>query len=223
MNLNLELREETRGGTSGRRANLVRRALATAQVAHRARAARRRGTAARELPRRHAPRLGFDPANVVTANVSLPARPTRTAPALVAFEQRALDGAARDSRRRGRRRDVARALQRQQQQQRDHGRGLRHEAGRVAARADAGHGVARLLRGDAASGSCEGRTFDARDTTDAPRTVIVDERLATQVLARPGRRSAGGCIMPSDPKDIHEDHPQNAVLSPSSASSRKCR
>jgi predicted permease len=33
MNLNVELREENRGGTSGRRANLVRRGLATLQVA----------------------------------------------------------------------------------------------------------------------------------------------------------------------------------------------
>ncbi len=33
MNLNLELREESRGGTSSRRANLIRRGLAVVQVA----------------------------------------------------------------------------------------------------------------------------------------------------------------------------------------------
>jgi len=90
MNLNVELREESRGGTASRRANFVRRALATAQVALALGLLVGAGLLLASFKAVMALDLGFDPANVMTAAVSMPANIYPDPPSLIAFEQRTM-------------------------------------------------------------------------------------------------------------------------------------
>jgi predicted permease len=90
MNLNVELREESRGGTASRRANLIRKALATAQVALALGLLVGAGLLLASCKAVMALDLGFDPANVYTAAVSLPPNIYPNPPALITFEQRAM-------------------------------------------------------------------------------------------------------------------------------------
>ena len=150
MKLDVELREETRGGTSGRRANLIRQALATAQVAIALALLTGAGLLLASFRAVLHLDYGFDPAQVATANVSLPATAYKDDGAGVIREPRPR-GPAGDPRRRSGRRDHIGALFEQHQQQRDPRRGLRDEAGRVVAGADAGDRFGRLFRGDAHS------------------------------------------------------------------------
>ena len=148
----------------------------------------------------------------MTANVNLPAtRVHGRAGARVRSSSRTLEAAARDSRRRGRRRDHVRAVQRQHQQQRDPRRGLRHEAGRVAARADAGDGVVRLLRGDAHSRRARPIVRSARH---GGRADDGDHRRAAgDASSGPTRTpSAGACTAPGDPKDLTKITDKTRVL-----------
>ena len=95
MNLNVELREESRGGTSSRRANLLRRGLATLQVAVALALLVGAGLLLASFRAVMHLDLGFDPANVQTAAVSLPANLFPDPPSLVTFEQRALEAIRR--------------------------------------------------------------------------------------------------------------------------------
>ena len=88
MNLNVELREESRGGTASRRANLVRKALATTQVALALGLLVGAGLLLASFKAVLALDLGFDPSRVMTAAVSLPPNVYPNPPALIAFEQR---------------------------------------------------------------------------------------------------------------------------------------
>lgn len=91
LNLNAVLREEGRGGTSGRGARIVRRALVTAQVAIAFVLLIGAGlmlASFREVIRL---RPGFDPAGVLTANVSLPATQYRGDPEIRTFVERTLE------------------------------------------------------------------------------------------------------------------------------------
>ena len=72
MNLNRELREESRGGTSGRRAQQVRRLLAMAQVAIALVLLIGAGLLLASFRAVVRTDFGFSPANVITANVNLP-------------------------------------------------------------------------------------------------------------------------------------------------------
>ena len=90
MNLNLELREETRGGTAGRRATLVRNLLATMQVAIALVLLSGAGLLLVSFPAVMHLALGFEPARVMTASINLPSPAYKEDPALIAFEQRAL-------------------------------------------------------------------------------------------------------------------------------------
>lgn len=90
MNLNVELREESRGGTASKRANFVRKMLATAQVALALGLLVGAGLLLASFKAVMALDLGFTPANVMTAAVSLPPNIYPNPPALIAFEQRAL-------------------------------------------------------------------------------------------------------------------------------------
>jgi len=90
MNLNVELREESRGGTASRRANFVRRVLATAQVALALGLLVGAGLLLASFEAVMRLDLGFDPSNVMTAAVSLPQNLYPNPPALLGFEQRAM-------------------------------------------------------------------------------------------------------------------------------------
>jgi len=91
MNLNLQLREESRGGTSGRRAQLVRRALATAQVAVAFVLLIGAGLMFSSFRAVLGLDLGFEPDRVLTTRVTLPDSAYVLATDRVAFFQRAVD------------------------------------------------------------------------------------------------------------------------------------
>ncbi len=91
MNLNLELREEGRGGTSGRKARLVRRILATAQVAVAFVLLIGAGLLLASFRAVLDLDLGFDPARVHTTRISLPPTTYPDAASRLAFFERALD------------------------------------------------------------------------------------------------------------------------------------
>jgi predicted permease len=91
MNLHVELRQESRGGTSSRRANLIRRGLAVVQVALALALLVGAGLLFASFRAVLRLDLGFDPENVMTAAVALPATEFPNPPALVTFEQRALE------------------------------------------------------------------------------------------------------------------------------------
>jgi predicted permease len=91
MNLHVELRQESRGGTSSRRVNLVRRGLAVVQVAVALALLVGAGLLFASFRAVLRLDLGFDPENVMTAAVALPASQFPDPPSLVTFEQRALE------------------------------------------------------------------------------------------------------------------------------------
>jgi predicted permease len=200
MNLNLELREETRGGTSGRRANLVRNALATAQIALALMLLVGAGLLLASFRAVMTLDYGFTPDNVVTANLSLPTTSYKDAIALNAFQGRLLPA-------------------------------IRQLPGVVAAGGTTaipfsgninnnlilaegyvpkpGESLLAPMQVTASPGYFDamhiqmamGRTFEDRDTREAPGVAIVDERLASKFW--PGQEAIGRRLyQPSDPKDL---------------------
>lgn len=91
MNLNVELQAEGRSSTSGRRANAVRRVLATAQVAIAFVLLVGAGLLLASFRAVLQMDLGFQPDRVVTAAVTLPATSYADGSSLITFERRALD------------------------------------------------------------------------------------------------------------------------------------
>jgi len=92
MNLNAALREETRGGTSGRLAQQVRRVLAMAQVAIALILLIGAGLLLASFQSVLHLDFGFNPANVQTAVVNIPGLSYPTPESRATFVQRALDG-----------------------------------------------------------------------------------------------------------------------------------
>ncbi len=90
MNLNLELSEQGRGGTAGRRMRWALRALATAQVAIAFVLLIGAGLLLASFRAVMGLDFGFSPDRVTTAMLSLPPTSYQTDPSLVQFEQRAL-------------------------------------------------------------------------------------------------------------------------------------
>jgi len=90
LNVNTTLREEGRSGTSGRAASLVRRALATAQVAIAFVLLIGAGLMFASFKAALGIDPGFDPRSVVTSLVSLPQSAYKEDAALVAFSDRLL-------------------------------------------------------------------------------------------------------------------------------------
>ncbi len=200
MKLDVELREETRGGTSGRRANLIRQALATAQVAIALALLTGAGLLLASFRAVLKLDYGFDPAQVVTGNISLPATDYKDPPAIAAFEARLLDG--------------LRAIP-----------GV-EAAGLTTALPFSGGVNNSVILGEghvmkpgesllaptaviASSGYFEamhipvvrGRSFDARDTTAAPAVAVIDERLARHFW--PDQDAVGRRLyQPDDVKDV---------------------
>jgi putative ABC transport system permease protein len=91
MDLNTELQAEGRGSTSSRRASLVRRLLATSQVAIAFVLLVGAGLLLASFRAVLRMDLGFQPAQVVTATVTLPATSYQDGSSLVTFERRALE------------------------------------------------------------------------------------------------------------------------------------
>jgi putative ABC transport system permease protein len=200
MNLSLELREESRGGTSSRRANLVRRTLAMAQVAIALLLLIGAGLLLASFRAVQHLDYGFQPDRVATATVALPAASYTDGPALVAFEQRSLD--------------ALRALP-----------GV-VAAGAISSVPFSGNNNFSVIVAEgyvmkpgesllapvgvvATAGYFEamripvvrGRAFDARDTAAATPAIIVDERLARKFW--PDQDPVGRHLyQPDDPKDV---------------------
>ena len=187
-------------GTSGRRATLVRRVLATVQVA--VAFVLLAGAGLLLASFRAVSRIdpGFQPARVVTATVNLPARSYRDGPALVVFERRALQ--------------AIRALPHVE------AAGLTTAVpfggapnpsvilaeGHVR---KAGESILAPNQITVSTGYfaamripiLRGRDFDDRDGPDAPATVILDERLARRFW--PDRDPIGRRLyFPGDAKDV---------------------
>src|SRR5262249_39374296 len=192
--------------TSGRRANVVRRALATAQVALALMLLVSAGLLLASFRAVMALDLGFDPTNVMTAQVTLPVARYKDPAALVGFGQRALA--------------AIRSIP-----------GVEY-AGTTGAIPFAGginnsvilaegyemkpgESLLAPLNANVNPGYFEamhvqllsGRLLDARDTRNQPLTVVIDDRLARHFW--PGKAAVGRRLyQPSDPKDIAKITPQ---------------
>jgi len=200
MKLDVELREETRGGTSGRRANLIRQALATAQVAIALALLTGAGLLLASFRAVLNLDYGFDANQVMTGNINLPQTSYKDEAALVSFESRVLEG--------------LRAIP-----------GVEAAGATTAVPFSGGINNSVILAegyamkpGEsllaptaviATAGYFEamhipvvrGRTFDARDTATAPRTAIIDERLARKFW--PDQDAVGRRLyQPDDIKDV---------------------
>jgi predicted permease len=200
MNLNVELREESRGGTSGRRANFVRRALATVQVAIALVLLVGAGLLLASFRAVMHLDYGFDAENVATASVNLPQTFYKDPNALAQFGVRTLASLRQIP-------GVA-------------------AAGAVTGLPFSGNFGQNVILAEgyvmkpgesllaptnivATPGYFEamriplvrGRFFDSRDVGTAPGVAIIDERLAKKFW--PDQDAVGRRLyQPSDPKDI---------------------
>jgi predicted permease len=206
MNLNIELREDSRGGTSGRRANLMRRVLATVQVAVALVLLIGAGLLLASFRAVLYLDYGFQPDNVITGTVNLPATSYKDDAALIAFEQRSLD-----------------AIRRLPGVDAAGGTSLLPYSGNLNSNVIMAQGYV-MKPGESllapvsvvvTPGYFEamripmvrGRSFDARDTSKATSVVIIDERLARKFW--PDKDPIGRRLYrPSDPKDLTKITPQ---------------
>ena len=209
MNLNVELRQESRGGTSGRRANRVRQALAMAQVTIALILLVGAGLLLASFRAVMHLDYGFDPANVATANVALPAS-TYTTPGAVAFQNRLLEalrtipgvtaaGATTGLPFSGSTSNNVIMAE---------GYTMKPGESLVAPSSfTATPGYFESMR----IGLVRGRTFEARDVAEAPPVVIVDERLAKKFW--PDQDPIGRRLYrPADPSDITKITPQTVFI-----------
>ena len=206
LNLNAALREESRGGTSGRRAQQVRKGLAIAQVAIALVLLIGAGLLLASFRAVLNMDYGFTPAGVMTANVNLPGANYAQPPQRGAFVARALE--------------QLRAIP-----------GV-ESAGATTALPFSGAlnnnvimaegyvmkpGESLLAPSQALASSgyfeamkiqvTKGRAFNAGDTAEATPVAIVDERLANRFW--PGKDAVGRRLYrPSDPKDLQKITPQ---------------
>jgi predicted permease len=210
MNLNVDLREETRGGTSSRRAHLLRSALATMQVAFALALLIGAGLLLASFRAVMRLDVGFQPQNVETAAISLPVDPYKETAAVVGFQERALA--------------AIRALPDVQ------AAGLTSLvpfSGNVSNNVVLGEGHVMkpgesLLAPSTAfisSGYFEamgvrligGRFLDDRDTATATKTAVIDDRLAR--LFWPGQDAVGRRLyQPTDRKDITKITPETQFI-----------
>jgi predicted permease len=200
MNLNVELREEGRGGTGGRRAQLARRVLATAQVAIAFVLLIGAGLLLASFRAVLQLDFGFDPARVETAAVSLPGTSYRDSAALGTFSRRVLDAVRAEP-------------------------GVEHAGftdsvpfgGNVSNSVILAEGYemkpgesllapSRIIVSDGYFETMgvplvSGRTFKPSDTADSTPVAVIDERLAQKYW--PGQNAVDRRLfLPSDPQDI---------------------
>ena len=200
MNLNASLREEGRGGTIGRGTTFLRRGLATAQVAIALVLLVGAGLMLASFRQILKLDPGFQPADVITASVTLPASKYGEDKAIVAFLTRAtealkgLPGVERAAFSSsvpfsG---DFSSSVILAEGYQMKPGESL---ISPMQTSVTAGYFEAMGIK------LVKGRFFDDRDHADAPKTIIVDERLAAKFW--PGQDPLGRRIyQPSSAKDI---------------------
>jgi predicted permease len=202
MNLDAELREETRGGTASWRANIVRRVLATAQVAIALVLLVGAGLLLASF--RHIMHVdaGFDPDRVYTGMMNLPGTGYKGDADLVAFKTRALEAlrALPDV--------TAAGLTTAVPFSGNFNNNVILAEGYVM---KPGEPFLTPMQAIASDGYFEamgiplvkGRYFDARDTQDAPATAMVDERLAKTFW--PDQDPIGRRLYdPTDSKDMQK-------------------
>jgi predicted permease len=210
MNLNAELREEMRGGTSGRRAQQVRKALAIAQVAIALVLLIGAGLLFASFRAVLSLDFGFSQENVMTAAVNLPganySQPaqrgefvTRALAQLRAIPGVTAVGATTAL-------PFSGALNNNLIMAEGHvmkpGESLLAPASVFAS---SGYFEAMKIQ------MARGRAFDARDTAEAPPVAIIDERLAERFW--PGQDAVGRRLYrPSDPKDLAKITPQTQFI-----------
>jgi predicted permease len=210
LNLNVALREESRGGTAGRRARFVRAALATAQVAIALVVLAGAGLLFASFRQVSRADFGFRPANVATVTISLPPSSYKDNNALVGYEQRALT--------------AIRALPNVESAG---GTNLVPFSGDINNSVILGEGhemkpgesLLAPSMGIVTAGYFEamgvtlraGRLFDARDTAASTKTVVIDERLARTFW--PGRDAVGRRLYrPGDPRDLTKITPDTVFF-----------
>jgi predicted permease len=210
MNVNSTLREEGRGGTSSRSTNLVRRTLATAQVAIAFTLLVGAGLLLASFRAVLKLDPGFDPSHVVTAAISLPSAAYKDDPAIITFAGRALAGI------RGLPGVEAAGLTSQLPFSGDHSDSVILAEGYVMQPGESlisprqtwvtdGYFEAMKIR------LTRGRLFDARDTVTSEKTIIVDERLAKKFW--PGQDPLGRRMyLPSSPDDVLKIGPDTKFM-----------
>jgi predicted permease len=200
MNLNVELRQESRGGTSSRRANLVRRVLAAAQVSIALVLLIGAGLLLASFRAVLDLDYGFTPAGVATATVNLPGAFYKDDASLRTFAQRALEGiraqpgveAAGTTNALPFTGNVNNNVILAEGYTMQPGESLLAPTSVVVS---PGYFEAMQV------GLLTGRTFDARDTAEAPTVAVIDERLARKFW--PGQDAVGHRLyLPDDIKDL---------------------
>jgi predicted permease len=209
-NLNTTLREEGRSGTSGRGASLVRRALATAQVAIACVLLVGAGLLLASFRAVLKLDTGFDPSNVVAAAVSLPRAAYTDDAAIRTFSERMLaairsipgvDTAGTTT---------------QLPFSGDSSDSVILAEGYTMA---PGESLISPQQSWVSDGYCEamkiplvrGRYFDRRDTAEATPVIIVDERLANKFW--PGRDPINRRMYnPTSPKDVLAITPETRFM-----------
>ena len=210
LNLNVELREESRGGTSGRRAQQIRRLLAIAQVAIALVLLIGAGLLLASFRAVLDLDFGFQPANVMTANVNLPGTNYAQPAQRGAFANRALE--------------ALRAIPGVTAAGATTGLPFSGALGNSLIMAEGyvmkpGESLLAPSLVQASTGYFEamqiaivkGRPFEARDTAEATPVAIVDERLARKFW--PDQDPIGRRLYrPSDPNDLTKITPQTVFI-----------
>jgi predicted permease len=200
MNLNAELREETRGGTSGRRGSRLRRALATVQVAVALVLLVGAGLLLSSFRAVLNLDFGFAPAGVSTASVNLPSATYGNADARAQFATRALDAiraipgveAAGTTTMIPFSNNTSNSVILAEGRAQQPGESLLAPANAVVS-----DGYFDAMSIDVVTG----RGFNAGDTSESTRVVVIDQRLADRFW--PGREAVGRRLYePDDPSDL---------------------
>jgi len=206
MNLNSALREESRGGTSGRVAQQVRRVLAMAQVAIALVLLIGAGLLLASFQSVLNLDFGFNAANVQTATVNTPGATYATPEARAAFASRTLE----------RLRAIPGVTQAGATTAVPFSGNLSNNVIMAEGHEDKpGESLLAPSQIIASDGFFEamqipmlkGRSFGLQDTAAAPKVVIIDEQLAERFW--PGKDAVGRRLYrPSDPSDVRKITPQ---------------
>jgi predicted permease len=179
MNINATLREEGRGGTVSRSTNLLRRGLATAQIALACVLLVGAGLLAASFQKVLKIDPGFAPDGVITASVNLPAARYADDPALVAVSARILEAA----------RSIAgvdhAGVTSTIPMSGDYSSSVIFAEGYVMKPGESLISPAQTVVSDGYFEAMQttlvkGRFFAPGDTADAPKVAIIDERLAAK-------------------------------------------